>query len=102
MTKEERLAVNEVKVVLEVLNRCINEEENISKEVLKDVIKKLSKVEEDYNKTLNELLLCNSLAVKYEQLIELIGTLGIISVEDEAKLDKTITTLSDCVTTIKN
>ena len=102
MTKEESKAVNEVKVVLEVLNRCINEEENISKEVLKDVIKKLSKVEEDYNKTINELLLCNSLEVKYEQLIELIGTLGIISVEDEAKLDKTITTLSDCVTIIKN
>ena len=39
MTKEESKAVNEVKVVLEVLNRCINEEENISKEVLKDVIK---------------------------------------------------------------
>ena len=35
MTKEESKAVNEVKVVLEVLNRCINEEENISKEVLK-------------------------------------------------------------------
>ena len=47
MTKEESKAVNEVKVVLEVLNRCINEEENISKEVLKNVIKKLSKVEED-------------------------------------------------------
>ena len=102
MTKEESKAVNEVKVVLEVLNRCINEEENISKEVLKDVIKKLSKVEEDYNKTINELLLCNSLAVKYEQLIELIGTLGTISDEDEAKFNKAIAKLSNCIKKIKD
>lgn len=102
MTKEEFKAVNEVKVVLEVLSGYIDRKENISNEVLKDVVNKLNQAEEDYNKTINELLLCNSLVVKYEQLIELIGTLGTISVEDEAKLDKTITILGDCINTIKD
>lgn len=102
MTKEEIKAVNEVKVVLEVLNGYIDRKENISNEVLKDVVNKLNQAEKDYNRTINELLLCNSLVVKYEQLIELIGTLGTISVEDEAKLDKTVTVLSDCIKTIKD
>lgn len=102
MTKEEIKAVNEVKVVLEVLNGYIDRKENISNEVLKDVVNKLNQAEKDYNRTINELLLCNSLVVKYEQLIELIGTLGTISVEDEAKLDKTVTVLSDCIKTIED
>ena len=102
MTKEEIKAVNEVKVVLEVLNAYIDRKENISNEVLKDVVNKLNQAEKDYNRTINELLLCNSLVVKYEQLIELIGTLGTISVEDEAKLDKTVTVLSDCIKTIED
>ena len=102
MTKEENKAVNEVKVVLEVLNGYIESEENISNEKLKYVVNKLKQVEEDYNKTINELLYCNSLVVKYEQLMGLIGTLGTISVEDEAKLDKAIIALDDCVKTINN
>lgn len=97
MTKEEIKAVNEVKVVLEVLSGYIDKEENISNEKLKYVVNKLKQVEEDYNKTINELLYCNSLVVKYERLMELIGTLGTFSVEDEAKLDMAITVLSDCV-----
>lgn len=97
MTKEEIKAVNEVKVVLEVLSGYIDKEENISNEKLKYVVNRLKQVEEDYNKTINELLYCNSLVVKYERLMELIGTLGTFSVEDEAKLDTAITVLSDCV-----
>lgn len=69
---------------------------------MKDVVNKLKEIEEDYNKTINELLLSNALVVKFEQLIELIGTVGTISVEDDKKLDKTITILSNCVDAIKD
>ncbi len=102
MTKEETKVVNEVKVVLEVLNGYVDRRENISNDKLKYVVNKLKKIDEDYKKTINELLYCNSLVIRYEQLIELIGTLGTISVEDEAKFNKAIAKLSDCIKKIKD
>lgn len=102
MTKEEKVAVKDVEVVLEVLKEYMNSKKDMPYEVLKDVVNKLKEIEEDYNKTINELLLSNALVVKFEQLIELIGTVGTISVEDDKKLDKTITILSNCVDAIKD
>ncbi len=102
MTKEEIKAVNEVKVVLEVLNEYIDKKDSISNDKLKYIVNKLQQIEEDYNKTINELLYCNSLVIKYEQLMELIGTLGAISVEDEARFNRTITILGDCIKKNKN
>lgn len=97
MTKEEICVVKEVKVVPKILREYIRDKKDIPYEVVKDVVQKLEKFEEDYNKTINELLLSNSLVVKFEQLIELIGTVGTISIEDEETLDKTITVLTNCV-----
>ena len=90
MIKEKNLAVKEVDVVLEVLNKYYNEKKNIPYELLDSIISKIIVVKQDYDKTINELLSGNSLITKYEKLIELVGAVGTISVEDEEFLDKSL------------
>ena len=94
MIKEKR---NEVEVVLAVVNEYLNEGKDIPCEVMKYVVQELNKLEENYNKTINDLMNCNSLVVKMEQLFNLIGTIGTISIEDEDKLDKTLFNLENYV-----
>ena len=71
-------------------------------EVMKYVVQELNKLEENYNKTINDLMNCNSLVVKMEQLFNLIGAIGTISIEDEDKLDKTLVNLENYVKSIRN
>lgn len=99
MIKEKR---NEVEVVLAVVNEYLNEGKDIPCEVMKYVVQELNKLEENYNKTINDLMNCNSLVVKMEQLFNLIGTIGTISIEDEDKLDKTLFNLENYVKSIKD
>lgn len=94
MTKEERNAVKEVEVVLGVkIEKYLEEKKDIPYEVMEEVVKKILEIEADYNKTKKELLFCNSSAVKLERLLEIIGTVSTISVEDEESLDKTLDVL---------
>ena len=71
-------------------------------EVMQYVVQELNKIEENYNKTINDLMDCNSLVVKMEQLFNLIGTLGTVSIEDVEKLDKTLINLENHVKSIKD
>lgn len=103
MTKEEKRAVKEVEVVLGVkIERYLDQKQDVPYEVMEKVVKKIMEIEEDYNKTKKDLLLSNFSAVKLEQLLELIGTVSTISVEDEEYLDKTIEVLNNHITSIKN
>ncbi len=99
MIKEKR---NEVEVVLAVVKEYLNEEKDMPSEVMKYVVQELNKLEENYNKTINDLMNCNSLVVKMEQLFNLIGAIGTISIEDEDKLDKTLANLENYVKSIRN
>ena len=99
MIKEKR---NEVEVVLAVVKEYLNEEKDMPCEVMKCVVQELNKLEENYNKTINDLMNCNSLVVKMEQLFNLIGAIGTISIEDEDKLDKTLVNLENYVKSIRN
>lgn len=99
MIKEKR---SEVEVVLAVLKEYLNEGKDMPCEVVQYVVKKLNKIEENYNKTINDLMDCNSLVVKMEQLFNLIGTLGTVSIEDVEKLDKTLINLENHVKSIKD
>lgn len=90
MIKEKNLAVKEVDVVLEVLMEYYNKKECMPYDVLKEVIKNIITIKQDYDKTINELLSSNSLISKYEKLMELVGAVGTISVEDEEFLDKSL------------
>lgn len=98
MIKEKR---SEVEVVLAVLKEYLNDGKDIPCEVVQYVVKELNKIEENYNKTINDLMDCNSLVVKMEQLFNLIGTLGTVSIEDVEKLDKTLINLENHVKSIK-
>ena len=99
MIKQKR---NEVEVVLAVVKKYLNEEKDMPCEVMKYVVQELNKLEENYNKTINDLMNCNSLVVKMEQLFNLIGAIGTISIEDEDKLDKTLANLENYVKSIRN
>ena len=101
MTKK-KLAVKEVEVVLGVLKKYYGTNKNIPDAVIEDLINILMEIEKDYEKTIDELLCSSSLVVKMEKLIEIIGTVGTISVEDEDKMDKTIDILNKHINSIKN
>ena len=103
MTKEELNAVKEVEVVLGVkIEEYLEKKQDVPYEVLEEVVKKFLEINEDYNKTKKELLLINSSAVKLEQLLELIGTVSTISVEDEEYLDKVIEIFNKKATSMDN
>ena len=99
MIKEKR---SEVEVVLAVFKEYLNEGKDMPCEVMQYVVQELNKIEENYNKTINDLDFCNSLVVKMEQLFNLIGAIGTISIEDVEKLDKTLINLENHVKSIKD
>lgn len=101
MIKEEMKEVNAVKVVLEVFKEYLDKKEDIPYEVVKYVVKELNSIEKDYDKTINDLLVNHSLVVKMEQLVELIGIVGTISIEDEENLDRTLAMLNNYVSSYK-
>ena len=92
----------EVEVVLAVLKEYLNEGKDMPCEVMQYVVKELNKIEENYNKTISDLMDCNSLVVKMEQLVNLIGAIGTISIEDSKKLDKTLVNLEKHVKSIRD
>lgn len=102
MKNKKNLAVKDVEVVLGVLNKYLNSRGDMPYEVLQDVVIMLAKVKEDYDKTIKELLLSNSLVVKMEKFIEVIGAVGTISVEDEDKLDQSLDVLKNHLSKIKD
>jgi len=102
MIKEEKKEVKAVQVVLEVFKEYLDKDEDMPVAVMKYVVELLNQLEKDYDKTIREVVTYNSLSVKLEKYIELIGTLGTISIEDSTKLDKTLGQLKEYVESIKN
>lgn len=102
MKKEESIAVKEVDVVLEVIKKYLDQKKDMPVEVLKEILKELMVVKEEYNKTIDNMMVCNSLAVRFERLCDIVGTISTISVEDEDKFDQMITSLENCVESINN
>lgn len=92
----------EVEVVLVVFEEYLKEGKDMPCEVMQYVVQELNKIGENYNKTLNDLDFCNSLVVKMEQLFNLIGAIGTISIEDVERLDKTLAILEKYVKSIKD
>ena len=102
MTKENIDAVKEVDVVLNVVRKYLAGKQDMPVEVLGDVISSLEAVKEDYNKTINNLLVCNSLVVRLEKFKDIIGAISSISIEDEEKFDNIMTLLNDCLDSVNN
>ena len=102
MTKKESIAVKEVNVVLEVIRKYLDQNKDMPVEVLERILKDLVVVKEEYIKTIGNMMECNSLAVRFERLCDVIGTISTIPVEDEDKFDKVITFLENCVESIND
>ncbi len=101
MTKEEKILIKEVDVVLEVVEKYLKQGKDMPLNVVKDIAVKLSTLREEYSKTLNDLLLSSSLEVRQERLLEIIGAISTISVEDEKKFEKQISIINDCINSLK-
>lgn len=97
MTKEEKDLIKEVDVVLEVVEEYLKQEKDMPLNVVKDIAVKLATLREEYNKTLNDLLLSSSLEVRQERLLEIIGAISTISVEDEKKFEEQISIINNCI-----
>lgn len=96
MTKNESIAVKEVEVVLKVVKKYLDQKKDMPVEVLEIILENLMVVKEEYEKTIDNMMVCNSLAVRFERLCDIIGTISTISVEDEDKFDQIITSLESC------
>lgn len=91
--------IQEKESVLNIINKYIDNKKDIPYKVIKEEIKDM---EEDYIKTVNDLLWHNSLLIKIEKLFDLINIISANCIEDEEKLDKVLLLLNDCVKTIKD
>lgn len=98
MTKEK---LDEVEVVLEVVRKYLDQKKDMPFAVLKDLSEKLNTVKEDYDRTIKDLLVSDSLVVKLEKIIEVVGAISTISIEDETNFDKTISKIHESVDSIK-
>jgi len=94
--------IKEKESVLNIINKYIDNKKDIPYKVIKEEIKKIKDMEEDYIKTVNDLLWHNSLLIKIEKLFDLINIISANCIEDEEKLDKVLLLLNDCVKTIKD
>lgn len=101
MTKEEKILIKEVDVILEVVKEYLEQEKDMPLNVVKDVAVKLSSLRDEYKNTLNDLLLSSSLGVRQERLLEIIGTISTISVEDEKHFEEKISVINDCINSLK-
>lgn len=101
MTKEENKVVKEVEIVLEVVKKYLDQKQDMPYKLLEEILEKLNEIKEDYNKTISDLLVSNSLVVRLEQLLEVIDTISTISVEDEDKFKKFTSCFDETFESIK-
>lgn len=98
---KKNIEVQENDSILKTINQYVDNKKDIPYEVIREEIKKIKDMEEDYIKTANDLLWHNSLLIKIEKLVDLINIISANCIEDEEKLDKALLFLNSCVETIK-
>ncbi len=93
--------VPEVNEVVNAVKKHIELKQGMSYHELSMLHQKLNVIISDYNNTAKDLLYASSLAVKLENLINIVGIIGTIAIEDEDTLDNTIKLLSSYSDSIK-
>lgn len=93
--------VPEVNEVVNAVKKHIESKQGMSYQELSMLHQKLNVIISDYNNTAKDLLYASSLAVKLENLINVVGIIGTIAIEDEDTLDNTIKLLSSYSDSIK-
>lgn len=101
MTKENCNVVSEVKEVISSIKNKTQQGENITKREINRLIRSTEELITDYEATIETLNVNNSLVVKYERFMEVVGIIEYISVSKEDVLDKSIELLNSIIDPLK-
>lgn len=102
MTKEKIQVVAEVKEVVCSIQKKVQQGKDITLEDFNELSFILGKLIADYQATVENYLVANSLAVKYEKFLEVVGIIEYYAVEDTALLDETTNRLVNIAESIKH
>ena len=101
MTKESNEVVSEVNAVISSIRSKVQQEEKITVDEIDNLSTTVNQLITDYRTVLNDYLVMNSLAVKNDKFLEVIGIIEFASANDVRILDQTIKSLEKVVKTIK-
>lgn len=101
MTKESNEVVSKVNAVISSIRSKVQQEEKITVEEIDNLSTTVNQLITDYKTVLNDYLVMNSLAVKHDKFLEVIGIIEFASANDVRILDHTIKSLEKIVKTIK-
>ena len=101
MTKESNEVVSEVNAVISSIRSKVQQEEKITVDEIDNLSTTVNQLITDYKTVLNDYLVMNSLAVKHDKFLEVIGIIEFASANDVRILDQTIKSLEKVVKTIK-
>lgn len=101
MTKENKNVVTEVKEVIGSIKMKEQQGKMITEKEVDHLIKSIEELITDYEATLETSNVNNSLVVKYEKFMEIVGIIEYISVSKEDVLDKSIELLNSIIAPLK-
>ena len=101
MTKESNEVVSEVNAVISSIRSKVQQEEKITVDEIDNLSTTVNQLITDYKTVLNDYLVMNSLVVKHDKFLEVIGIIEFASANDVRILDQTIKSLEKVVKTIK-
>lgn len=94
MTKEKNQVVSEVKEVVSSIRMKVQQEKLITLKDVDSLSSSMEKLITDYNAALDNYLVMNSLVLKHEKFLELIGLVNYGSASDTKILDEAINVLN--------
>lgn len=101
MTKESNEVVSEVNAVISSIRSKVQQEEKITIKDIDELSVIVNRLIADYKIVLSDYLVMNSLAVKHDKFLEVIGIIEFASANDVGLLDQTIKSLEKVLKTIK-
>lgn len=97
----EIVVVSEVDEVVNEVKKYIDSKASMDYLALSILLEKLNVIIKDYKATSYDLLCTNSLAVKLEKLVNAVGIIGTISIENEDVLNNSVELLCNYVASIE-
>ncbi len=101
MTKENNNVVAEVKEVISSIKMKEQQGKRMTRKEVDRLIRSTEELITDYEATMETSNVNNSLVVKYEKFMEIVGIIEYISVSKEDVLDKSIELLNSIIDSLK-
>lgn len=95
MTKENNQVVSDVENVVGSIKKNLQQGKNVEMEDIDKLVLSINYLIADYKTTIENLVNYNSLVVKFEKFIEVIGMIEDACVDDSKLLDQTTNSLLD-------